>query len=82
MKVQYIVSPYNIYIKIRVPFQAILKIQAKDPTPISSIADILNMKQDNPYNNQALFLIMYQIYLGLEKNKSVSDLFFSFRVGR
>ena len=25
------------------------------------------MKQDNPYNNQALFLIMYQIYLGLEK---------------
>ena len=40
----------------------LLKIQAKNPTPYLEIADISNIKQDNPCNNQALFLNMYQIY--------------------
>ena len=52
------------YIKIKEPFQAILKDTSQNPTtPYLEIADILNIKQDNPYNNQALFLNMYQIYL-------------------
>ena len=52
------------YIKIRVPFQAIFKDSSQKPLPIYlEIADISNIKQDNPYNNQALFLNMYQIYL-------------------
>ena len=52
------------YIKIRVPFQAIFKDSSQKPfPPYREIADISNIKQDNPYNNQALFLNMYQIYL-------------------
>ena len=39
------------YIKIRVPFQAIFKDSSqKTPPPYLEIADISNIKQDNPYN--------------------------------
>ena len=61
MIVQYCPIPY---IKIRVPFRAIFKDSSqKNPLPYLKIADILNIKQDNKNNNQALFLNMYQIYL-------------------
>ena len=54
------------YIKIRVPFQAIFKDTSPKPLPpYLEIADISNIKQDNPYNNQALFLNMYHRYLSL-----------------
>ena len=50
------------YLKSGYLSRRFLKIQAKPPHPYLEIADISNIKQDNPYNNQALFLNMYQIY--------------------
>ena len=39
------------------------RFKPKKPPPYLEIVDISNIKQDNPYNNQALFQIMHQIYL-------------------
>ena len=51
------------YIKSGYLSRRFLKIQAKNQPPYLEIADISNIKQDNPYNKQALFLNIYQIHL-------------------
>ena len=50
------------YIKIRVPLQAIFKDSSQKP---HIYLEISNIKQDNPYNKQATFRNMYQIYVSL-----------------
>ena len=40
------------------PLQAIFKDSCQKPLPNLEIADISNIKQGNPYNDQALFLIL------------------------
>ena len=39
-----------------------LRFKPRNPPQYLEIADTSNIKQDNPYNNQALFLNMNQIY--------------------
>ena len=63
------------YIKIRVPFQAIFKDSSQKPHPYLEIADISNIKQDNPYNKQASFLNMYQIYVSLSSSLYIKIMF-------
>ena len=64
------------YIKIRVPFHAIFKDSSqKTPPPYLEIADISNIKQDNPYNKQASFLNMYQIYVSLLSSLYIKIMF-------
>ena len=65
------------YIQIRVPFQAIFKdsIQTPPPPPYLEIADISNIKQDNPYKKQASFLNMYQIYVSLLSSPYIKIMF-------
>ena len=68
------ISLYNIY-KIRVPFQAIFKDSSQNPHPYLENADISNIKQDNPYNKQASFLNMYQIYVSLLSSLNIKIMF-------
>ena len=63
------------YIKIRVPFQAILKDSSQTPTPYLEIADTSNIKQDNPCNNQGLLLNMSRIYLLLLSSHYIKIMF-------
>ena len=64
------------YIKIRVPFQAIfLRFKPKNPPPYLEIADISDIKQDNPYNKQASFLNIYQIYVSLLSSLYIKIMF-------
>ena len=64
------------YIQIRVPFQAIFKDSSQNPhPPYIEIADISNIKQDNPYNKQASFLYMYQIYVSLLSSPYIEIMF-------
>ena len=57
------ISPYKIYKKQGTFPGDFLRFKPKTPPPYLEIANISNIKQDNPYNNQALFMNMYQIYL-------------------
>ena len=52
-----------------------LKIQAKNHTPYIEIADISNIKHDNPYNKQVSFLNMYQIYVSLLSSLYIKIMF-------
>ena len=64
------------YIKIWLPFQAIFKDSSqKSYPPYLEIADIVNIKQGNPYNNQALFLFMHQTYLLLMSSLYIKIMF-------
>ena len=64
------------YIKIRVPFQAIFKDSSQKPhLHILKFADIPNIKEGNPYNKQASFLNMYQIYVSLLSSLCIKIMF-------
>ena len=51
------------------------RFKPKTPPPYLEIADILNIKQDNPYNKQASFLNMYQIYVSLLSSLYIKIMF-------
>ena len=59
------ISLYNTY-KNQGTFPGdFVRFKPKTPPPYLEISDISNIKQDNPYNKQASFLNMYQIYVSL-----------------
>ena len=63
------------YIKIRVPFQTIFKDSSQKPHPHILKLLTSNIKQDNPYNKQASFLNMYQIYVSLLSSLYIKIMF-------
>ena len=69
------ISLYNIY-KNQGTFPGdFLRFKPKTPPPYLEIADISNIKQDNPYNKQASFLDMYQIYVSLLSSLYIKIMF-------
>ena len=69
------ISLYNIY-EIQGTFPGDFKrFKPKTPSPYLEIADISNIQQDNPYNKQASFLNMYQIYLSLLSSLYIKIIF-------
>ena len=51
------------------------RFKPKNPPPYLEIADISNIKQGNPYNKQASFLNMYQIYVSLLSSLYIKIMF-------
>ena len=69
------ISLYNIY-KNQGTFPGdFLRFNPKTPSPYLEIADISNIKQDNPYNKQALYLNMFQIYVSLLSSLYIKIIF-------
>ena len=52
-----------------------MRFKPKNPPPYLEIADISNIKQDNPYNKQASFLNVYQIYVSLLSSLYIKIMF-------
>ena len=69
------ISLYNIY-KNQGTFPGdFLRFKPKTLLPYLEIADISNIKQGNPYNKQASFLNMYQIYVSLLSSLYIKIMF-------
>ena len=69
------ISLYNIY-KNQGTFPGdFLRLKPKTPPRYLEIADISNIKQDNPYNKHASFLNMYQIYVSLLSSLYIKIMF-------
>ena len=69
------ISLYNIYKNQGTFPDDFLRFKPKPPPPYLEIADISNIKQDNPFNKQASFLNMYQIYVSLLSSLYIKIMF-------